>query len=52
MQGWDSTFRVRGWKRALGEWSVANATLPIVDLSKLALLPVLDVRGTRDRVIE
>jgi pimeloyl-ACP methyl ester carboxylesterase len=50
-KGWDSTFRVANWKVALGEWMAVNAMLPSLDLEKISELPVLDVRGTHDRVI-
>jgi hypothetical protein len=52
MCGWDQTFRVRGWKQAMGEWAACNAASPPLELQRLRELPCLDVRGTRDQVIE
>ncbi len=51
MRGWDLTFRVRGWKRAMGEWVACNAAAPPLDLPKLRELPCLDVRGTNDKIV-
>ena len=50
--GWDQTFRVRGWKKAFVEWSLANAEFPVFDLTPLQELPVLDIRGEDDQVID
>jgi hypothetical protein len=52
MCGWDQTFRVRGWKQAMGEWAACNAASPPLDLQRLRELPCLDVRGTSDQVIK
>ena len=51
MRGWDLTFRVRGWKASFAEWCAANAAAPPLHLERLQEVPILDVRGTRDRVI-
>jgi pimeloyl-ACP methyl ester carboxylesterase len=39
-------------QEAFAEWAVANAAAPPCDLTQLRALPVLDVRGVRDKVID
>ncbi len=50
MRGWDFTFRVAGWKKAMAEWALVNAAAPTMDLAKLQAIPCLDVRGVHDKV--
>lgn len=52
MRGWDQTFRVRNWQRAFAEWCCANASRVEIDFTKLSELPVLDVRGAQDKVVD
>lgn len=41
----DHTFRVKGWRHAFVQWSITNAERAEMDLSKLADIPTLDIRG-------
>lgn len=49
--GWDSLFRVTGWRPAFVEWCLANAKRAEMDLTKLQEITVLDIRGKQDNVI-